>query len=128
MGPLSRFTLSFDDGAWLWGPRAFTRAGGSRPAGPPRREWAQFCGHYRSYSPWFTNFRVVLRYGRLVLIAPGGIEAPGQDVELVPLGESTFRMGADSRLPERITFGPSVNGVAPWADRDGCHYSRAFTD
>lgn len=88
----------------------------------------EFCGHYRSYSPWFTNFRVVQRRGALVLIAPGGVEAPAEDVELVQVAPSTFRIGRDVALPERITFGPLINGVAAWADRDGCRYSRAFTD
>lgn len=128
MQSLRRFALTFDDGAWLWGPRRFTRSDVSGPADPTDPELARFCGHYRSYSPWFTNFRVVLRHGRLVLIAPGGVEAPGEDAELIPVGESTFRVGADPRLPERIRFGPPVDGVAPWADRDGCRYSRAFTD
>lgn len=125
---LERFALIFGDDTWRWGPRVFTRVGVPGPAGPSDRDLARFCGHYRSYSPWFTNFRVVLREGRLVLIAAGGVEAPGEDAELVPLAESTFRIGADSRLPERITFGPPVDGQSPWADRDGCRYSRAFTD
>lgn len=42
----------------------------------PDNPLTAFCGHYRCYSPWFTNFRVVLRGDRLLLIAPGGVEAP----------------------------------------------------
>lgn len=129
--PLRRFALTFDDGAWHWGPRTFTRADASPTAPtptPPVSGLEPFCGHYRAYTPWFTNFRVVLRGGRLILIAPGGVEAPADEAELVPLGGATFRIGADPRLPERITFGTPIGTVAPWADRDGCRYSRAFTD
>lgn len=131
MRSLRRFALTFDDGAWRWGPRMFTRAGAALPAtttATSANALAPYCGHYRCYSPWFTNFRVVLRRGKLLLVAPGGVEAPADEAELVPLGGATFRIGADPRLPERITFGPLVGAVAPWADRDGCRYSRAFTD
>src|SRR5690606_13551236 len=37
-------------------------------------EWLAYPGHYRSHNPWFTNFRVVLRKGRLLLILPGSDE------------------------------------------------------
>jgi CubicO group peptidase (beta-lactamase class C family) len=129
---LERFTLVFGDDAWQWGPRTFARAGASPATARSSSTLEPFCGHFRSYTPWFTNFRVVLRRDRLVLIASGGVEAPAEEAELVAefvgRGGSTFRIGADPRLPERITFGPAVDGLAPWADRDGCRYSRAFTD
>ena len=125
---LARFSLTFRDDAWHWGPRTFTRDGTPVSTDLPVAELESFCGHYRSYTPWYTNFRVVLRQWRLVLIAPGGVEAPTDDAELVAMGERTFRIGADPRLPERITFGPPVNGTSAWAIRDGCSYSRSFTD
>lgn len=127
---MARFSLTFRDDAWHWGPQTFSRAGASTATSTDlsTTELESFCGHYRSYTPWFTNFRVVLRQGRLVLIAPGGVEAPTDDSELVPLSSRTFRIGADPQLPEQITFGPPVNGTTPWVVRDGCHYSRAFTD
>lgn len=129
---LRQFALTFDHGHWTWGAKELAPAGrdvkGSKGVAASTGALEAFCGHYRCYSPWFTNFRVVLRHGRLVLIASGGVEAPGEDADLIPVGPSTFRIGADERLPERITFGPVVRGVAPWADRDGCRYSRAFTD
>jgi len=133
-----RFTWQFQDGTWVWGPRVFIRAGlaaadgicGCSPAvgAGEQPQIAGFCGHYRCYSPWFTNFRVALRGGTLFLVAAGGVEAPATDTALIPLGESVFRIGADPRLPERLTFGPQIGGRAAWADRDGCRYSRAFTD
>jgi CubicO group peptidase (beta-lactamase class C family) len=125
---LGRFTFVFGDGGWAWGPKVFGPADAT-PSASGTAALAPYCGHYRSYSPWFTNFRVVARTGGgLVLIAPGGVEAPAGEAELVAVGGSTFRIGADPRLPERLTFGPVVGGVAAWADRDGCRYSRAFTD
>ncbi len=125
---LAKYSLNYRDDSWHWGPRTFTRVGASASVDPSGAELESLCGHYRSYSPWYTNFRVVLRRGRLFLIAPGGVEAPTDDAELVALGGRTFRIGADPRLPERITFGPPVNGITAWANRDGCQYSRAFTD
>lgn len=126
---LRRHALVFDANHWVWGPEEMKPidAPGEPSHGAPTAG-SEFCGHYRSYSPWFTNFRVVQRRGALVLIAPGGVEAPTEDVELVQVGPATFRIGLEETLPERITFGPLVNGVSSWADRDGCRYSRAFTD
>lgn len=125
---LARFALTFEAGGWLWGPSEFARPVAARPFAAPAEHLESLCGHYRSYTPWFTNFRVVLRRGRLVLVAPGGVEAPADEVELVPLDGSTFRIGADPRLPERITFGPRAGETTSWVDRDGCRYSRAFTE
>lgn len=125
---LAKYSLNYHDDSWHWGPRTFTRVGTPTAAAPSEADLEPFCGHYRSYSPWYTNFRVVLRRGRLFLIAPGGVEAPTDDAELIAVGDRTFRVGADPRLPERISFGPTVGGVAAWATRDGCRYSRSFTD
>ncbi|MDX1875907.1 serine hydrolase domain-containing protein [Mycolicibacterium sp. 120266] len=125
---LDMFTLVFRDGVWMWGPKVF---GGPHPAAGTESDaaaLAPLCGHYRCYSPWFTNFRVVARGGGLVLIAAGGVEAPTDHAELVAVGGSTFRIGTDTRLPEHLVFGPVIGGVAAWVDRDGCRYSRAFTD
>jgi D-alanyl-D-alanine carboxypeptidase len=130
---LRAFPLQFDGTNWSWGPRVF------RPVRDTSlrefvsdvassTDWMRpFCGHFRSYIPWFTNFRTVIRHGDLVLIASPGVEAPGEDIVLVSVGDSTFRMGSDPRLPETLTFGPVINGLAHWADRDGCRYSRSFT-
>jgi CubicO group peptidase (beta-lactamase class C family) len=124
---LRKFTFVFGNDAWSWGPKVFVRTE-TATTDSGAGALASFCGHYRSYSPWFTNFRVVARDGGLVLIAPGGVESPVGETELVAVGGSTFRIGVDPRLPEHLTFGPVTGGVAAWADRDGCRYSRAFTD
>jgi hypothetical protein len=84
-------------------------------------------GHYRSWSPWYPGFRVVARDGGLVLIASGGVEAPGDDEALVELEPGVFRIGADPWMPERLHVGPVVDGHAVTVTRDGCVYSRHFT-
>jgi D-alanyl-D-alanine carboxypeptidase len=123
------FHLSFESDssgpAWIYGDRLFRREPAIATGGA--EDLAPFEGHYRSHSPWFTNFRVFRRNGRLYLSAAGGVEAPSEDQELVRLAPNRFRIGADERLPERLSFGPVVDGHAIWASRDGCAYSRTFT-
>lgn len=84
-------------------------------------------GHYRSYSPWFVHLRIVARGDRLFLTAPGGVEAPGEDQELVLVAPGRWRIGADPWLPERLVAGPLVSGQLISVERDGCVYSRMFT-
>jgi len=52
---------------------------------PPH--WPAYAGHYRSFSPWLSNFRVVLRRGSLFLILPAGAE-----VRLIPAGDACFKL------------------------------------
>jgi len=94
-------------------------------AGLPE-EYEAFIGHYRAHNPWFTNFRVVARDGDLVLIAPGGVEAPEAEPVLVPLPDGSFRVG-ETATPERIRFDTFVDGVAIRATLSGGHYYRTFT-
>ena len=61
-------------------------------------EWERYVGHYRSHNPWQTNFRVILRQGRLWLVLAGG-----EEDSLIHLEENTFRIG-DELSPERLTF------------------------
>jgi D-alanyl-D-alanine carboxypeptidase len=67
------------------------------------------------------------RAGRLWLAAPGGVESPGEEVELVELSASEYRLGADPWLPERLMIGPIRDGEVVGVVRDGCHYSKSFT-
>jgi len=87
---------------------------------PP--EWAAYPCHYRSHNPWFSNFRVVLRKGALVLISPRGDEQP-----MVPLGNGVFRMGKEDQSPERIRFDTLLDGQALRANLSCCDYYRTFT-
>jgi hypothetical protein len=92
--------------------------------GPDSASSHELAGHYRSYTPWFPSFSIVQRAGRLHLIAATGVEAPCDEPELVPLDDGTFRVGADPRLPERLTSGPALDGAVLWVDLDGCRYTR----
>lgn len=135
-----RFVVGTDKGSggsgagWDCGPHAFRVDAGRVGAGRVDADGADasrstagespYRGRYRSYSPWFPYFEVLERAGTLVLCAPGGVEAPDDDVELVELSPGRFRVGADRSIPERVEFGPVVDGVAVAAHRDGCAYAR----
>ena len=97
-----------------------------RYRGPTRfdfpTEWAAYAGHYRSHNPWYTNFRVVMRKGKLYLVEPAGDEEV-----LVPLGNGVFRIGHDDRSPERLCLYSILNGRALRANLSGCDYYRTFT-
>ncbi len=94
------------------GPRTFD----SPPA------WSAYPGHYRSHNPWYGNFRVVVRKGKLWFIHPSG-----EEELLVPLGDGLFRVGADERSPERLRFDTVLDGRALRANLSGCDYYRTFT-
>jgi D-alanyl-D-alanine carboxypeptidase len=100
------------------GPRWFTN---DRYAGPRTfeypKEWDAFAGHYRNDSPWFGSTRIFVRKG--VLTAEG--------TPLVPLGDGVFRAGAEAWSPERISFGPVVNGRATRMKFSGVEFYRTFT-
>ena len=100
------------------GPRWFAN---ERYAGPKTldypKEWDAFAGHYRNDSPWFGSTRVFVRKGRLT--ADG---AP-----LMPIGDGMFRVGADEWSPERLSFGPVVNGRATRMKFSGVDFYRTFT-
>jgi D-alanyl-D-alanine carboxypeptidase len=105
------------------GPDWYT---GDRYAGPTNfdypGEWESYAGQYRSYSPWYPNFQVVLRKGALVLIEHDGDEAP-----MGHLTDSVFRVGRDLQSPERIRFDTVLNGRALHARLSCCDYYRTST-
>jgi hypothetical protein len=89
-------------------------------ATPP--EWTAYAGHYRSWNPWISNFRIVARKGQLWQIYPAGYEYP-----LTPDG-SGFRLGEEQESPERIEFDTVVEGEALRARMaGGADYYRFFT-
>lgn len=89
------------------------------------RAWT---GRYRSYSPWYPTFRIVLRDDRLLLIAPGGVEAPTEDVELIELEPGILRIGLEAHLPERLVVDGMIDGKVIACLRDGCRHSRTAFD
>jgi CubicO group peptidase (beta-lactamase class C family) len=118
---------------WTHGPDVYYPVGTAVPEpepGPPTSGSTApetIVGHYRSYTPWYPNFRIIHRLGRLLLAAPGGVEAPDVEVELVELSAGVFRVGAEPWMPERLVVGPTVAGRAISLDRDGCGYARMAT-
>ena len=122
---LRTFPLTPASHTWRWGPRVLRAVPTTPRAVDPRLE--AYVGHYRSWSPWFTNLRIVARDGGLALIAPVGVEAPGDDQDLVEVADGVFRIGLDPWLPERLVVGPVVDGVCISLVRDGCPYSRTPT-
>jgi D-alanyl-D-alanine carboxypeptidase len=94
----------------------------SESPAPPPVAWSSYVGHYRSYNPWLTNFRVVCRGQDLLFIEPSGIEQV-----LVPTREGTFRVGEELRSPETLSFDMVVMGKAHRASLSGGSCYRTFT-
>lgn len=107
---------------WLYRPAA-----SSASPRPTAEQLVTLPGHYRAHTPWFANFRIVARDEQLWLTACRGVEAPTADQQLVPIDGDTFRIGAASWLPERLTCRAVVDGRAVLLDLDGCAYSRTWT-
>ncbi|MGC1239801.1 MAG: serine hydrolase domain-containing protein [Acidimicrobiales bacterium] len=126
---LRRFLLDAvvdpDGTAWIYGDVVFSKASMPRRAeglGSP------LVGRYRSFSPWYPEFRIIERHGVLFLVAGGGTEAPDADEELVELSSDCFRIGGEDWLPERLYVGPVQGGRVVAVNRDGCLYARAAGD
>ncbi len=84
--------------------------------------WRGFVGHYRAQVPYFSNYRVVLRKGELLLISPEGIEEP-----LVERGGSEFDVGRVDPAIERVRFADVVSGRALRMNLSGTDYYRTTT-
>ncbi len=107
----------------LHGDAWFPRDGaGGRTGFDFPKEWQNYPGHYRAQNPFYSNFRVVLRKGRLLLVAPEGTEEL-----LVPLERGRFRVGNDARAVEVLEFDTVVSGRALRAILSGVDYYRTPT-
>ena len=85
--------------------------------------WAAFVGHYRSYSPWLSNFRVVQRKGTLWFCLMYYGEFP-----LVPLAEEgTFGWGVEDAPAERLHFDTIIEGQAQRVQWAGGEFYRVAT-
>jgi CubicO group peptidase (beta-lactamase class C family) len=93
------------------GPRQF-----KHPA-----QWQAYVGHYRTTDPWTSNFRLLLRKGKLWLALPSGGE-----MELVELEPGLFQVGTEETA-ERLRLDAIVNGKALRANLSGVDFYRTFT-
>jgi len=93
------------------GPRAF-----DFPA-----HWKAYPGHYRAYQPWLSNFRVLLRKGKLWLANAGGGERM-----LVEIEPGIFQIG-EEETAERLRLFEVVGGRALRAQVSGAEFFRFFT-
>lgn len=100
------------------GARWFTndRYAGQKTFEDPK-EWDAYAGHYRNDSPWFGSTRIFVRKGKLT----------AEGTPLTPLGDGVFRAGAEEWSPERISFGPVVDGHATRMKFSGIEFYRTFT-
>ena len=90
---------------------------------PSPPEWANYVGHYRAAHSWFNNFRIVLRKGKLWLIAP-----EGEEMALTPTPGGYFAVADEGRpARERLTFDTPVHGKTQRATLSGLAYYRTFT-
>jgi hypothetical protein len=126
------FHLRFerDDGgavvALFYGPCWLAREGRAPHAAPaPDPSWTRLVGTYRSSDPWIPVLRVICRRGRLLVTAPW-LE-PVDELDLVPLPDRRFRVGAREWLPDRLAFDTVIDGRATRAVYDGTPFYRTFT-
>lgn len=128
---LRRFHLerSSDAGVgWIYGEQYFVPTSSASERTTRASTSAHpLVGHYRCYSPWYPEFRILERRGVLWLSAPGGVEAPQEDEELVVVADGVYRIGHDPALPERLVCGATRDGETLSVARDGCWYSRVFS-
>ena len=115
------------EGRWTHGPTTFSPDEAPPPPATGAAVRSSLAGHYRSYSPWYPEFRVVARAGRLYLTAPGGVEAPDEECALVEVAPGTYRVGEEPWRPERLVAGPVRDGEVVAVVRDGLCYSRVFS-
>ena len=123
---LDRIQVTGVDG-WAHGPHVFTRRG--TPRVDVERVADPLVGHYRSYSPWFPEFRIIRRLGERYLVAGDGVEAPFEELVLVEESGGSglaWRLGAPG-APERLVVQFQRDGEVIRLVRDGCAYSRTFS-
>jgi D-alanyl-D-alanine carboxypeptidase len=101
------------------GGDVYAREDAPQPTGAFPAEWAAYPGHFRSSNPWLSNFRVVARGDRLVLVYWWGLEET-----LEPLADGIFRVGEQAWSPERLRLDAIVGGRALRANLSGCDYYR----
>jgi CubicO group peptidase (beta-lactamase class C family) len=74
------------------------------------KEWQGYTGVYRSYSPWFPYFEIIIREGTLIAITGFGGETVFREIELFPTDLLTFKIEYVDSL-EQLSFGNSNGSV-----------------
>jgi len=97
---------------------------GERYTGPRTfdhpKEWDAYAGHYRTVNPWESNFRLIVRKGKMIFCTTEDEEA------VTPLEGGLFRVGEDWSA-ERLRFDTVIGGRALQANLSGIPYYRVFT-
>jgi hypothetical protein len=106
---------------WFVGP-----AYGGPTSFPPVPGASVVCGHYHCWNVWMNHLRIVERRGGLWLIAPW-LDETAFELELVPLGDGSFRVGREEWRPDRLTIDTVLDGVASRATYDRLDFYRAAT-
>ncbi len=110
---------------WHGGQRYVPEGTAPRRLPKPSAELQAIPGHYRSHNPWTTNFRIVLRGDEPWLIFAGAPDGFDTEQILVPLDDSSYRVGTDPGNPETVSFDTLVGGQALRAWLSGWPYYRA---
>ena len=110
----------------LWhGGRRYIRAGAAgRPLPTPPADLRAIAGHYRSYNPWTSNFRVVLRGDQAWLVFSAPPEGFTSEQPLVPAPDGSFHVSEDPTDPEGLRFDTIADGRALRAWLSGWPYYR----
>jgi CubicO group peptidase (beta-lactamase class C family) len=117
-----RVVEAFHGGDWFRG-EAYS---GPEPVTVPD-EWHAFVGHYRGAGLWEPSFRVLIRKGALIKTSPNA-ETGEAELELVPFGDGSFRVGSEPWRPDRIRFEDLAEGKALRAVFEGTSWYRTFED
>jgi D-alanyl-D-alanine carboxypeptidase len=124
---LSLFTARFEreNGKvvrMICGPDVYEKHGRiERPKTRAPESGHAYEGHYRSYNPWASNFRVISRKGALLYVDP-----TDKEQLMTQQPDGSFRIG-DAASPEHVRFDFVVGGKAYHAFLSGGDYYRTFT-
>lgn len=88
--------------------------------------WEAYPGHYRTQDPWFNNFRILLRKGKLILATSDAAESSEGEEILIEIEPGLFKIG-EEETAERIRFDTIVNGKALRVNYSGVDFYRVST-
>lgn len=117
--PLKLTTDAIGSKVLEWGTRYYSEKQQTEP--PAKNPHPEICGHFRSYNPWLSNFRVIARNGSLWMAFPSGTEE-----YLTEIKKNTYRVGPEGS-PEKLFFGTFIGMVSQSAWFGGQEYNRVFT-